>query len=118
MRAWDIDEEATLTGIRVVAGLVTVAMAVAIAYGFATGDFGEEGRAILGLAWGKVTLIDLYAALTLIGAWIVVREGSMIRALPWLAAMIVLGSLAAGVYVLSASIRANDLRSLLLGRAG
>lgn len=118
MRAWDIDEEARLAGIRVVAGLVAMAMAGAILYGFATGDFGEEGRAILGLAWGKVTLVDLYAALVLIGVWIVVREGSVSRALPWLAGMVVLGSLAAAVYVLVASVRANDLRSLLLGRAG
>ncbi|MFO7549170.1 MAG: DUF1475 family protein [Acidimicrobiia bacterium] len=115
MRAWDIDEEATLTGIRVLAALVAAAMAGAIAYGFAAGDFVEEGRAILDLAWGKVTLIDLYAGLTLIGAWIVARERSLVRALPWLAGLFVLGSLAVAVYVLVSSIRANNLRSLLLG---
>ena len=104
-----------MTAIRVVAGLGVVAMVGALAYGFATGDFGADGSAILDLAWGRVTLIDLYVGLALIGSWIVVREGSWPRSLPWLVGLVVLGSLAAALYVLIASLRSRDLRQLLLG---
>jgi hypothetical protein len=76
-----------------------IVMVAALVYGFTAGEFGTEGSAILDLAWGRVTLIDLYAGLALIGAWIVWREGSLLRALPWLVGMVFLGSLAAAAYV-------------------
>lgn len=79
-----------------------VVMVGALIYGFSAGDFGAEGSAILDLAWGRVTLIDLYTGLGLIGSWIVWRERSVLRALPWLVAMVFLGSLAAAAYVASA----------------
>ncbi len=79
-----------------------VVMVGALIYGFSVGDFGAEGSAILDLAWGRVTLIDLYTGLGLIGAWIVWRERSLTRSLPWLVAMVFLGSLAAAAYVVSA----------------
>lgn len=104
-----------MTAIRVVAGLGVAAMLAALAYGFTTGDFGAEGSAILDLAWGRVTLIDLYVGLALIGSWIVMREASWPRSLPWLVGLVVLGSLAAALYVLIASLRSRDLRGLMLG---
>ena len=76
-------------------------MVAALTYGFTTGDFGSEGSQILDLAWGRVTLIDLYTGLFLIGAWIVWREGSLVRALPWLVGMVFLGALAAAAYVVT-----------------
>lgn len=104
-----------MTGIRVVATLAVLAMVGALVYGFAAGGFAEEGRAILDLAWGRVTLIDLYAGLLLIAAWIVWREASVLRSLPWLVGLVVLGSLAAAAYVLLASLRSPDPRTLLMG---
>ena len=79
-----------------------IVMVAALVYGFTAGEFGTEGSAILDLAWGRVTLIDLYTGLALIGAWIVWREGSLLRALPWLVGMVFLGSLAAAAYVVLA----------------
>ena len=76
-------------------------MAAALVYGFSAGDFGSEGSQILDLAWGRVTLIDLYTGLFLIAGWIVWREGSLVRALPWLIGMVFLGSLAAAAYVVT-----------------
>ena len=80
-----------------------VVMVTALVYGFSAGEFAAEGSAILELAWGRVTLVDLYTGLALIGAWIVWRERSVVRALPWLIAMVFLGSLAAAVYVARAA---------------
>jgi len=93
-------------------GLIAVLVMVgALVYGFMAGDFGSEGSSILDLAWGRVTLIDLYTALGLIGAGIVWREGSLARALPWLVGLVFLGSLAAALYVVkeASSIR-RDLQ--------
>lgn len=86
---------------RTVGWVGVVFMAAALIYGFSAGNFGAEGSQILDLAWGRVTLIDLYTGLLLVAAWIVWREGSLVRALPWLIAMVFLGSLAAAAYVVT-----------------
>ncbi len=83
-------------------GWIGVALMVgALVYGFSAGSFGAEGSQILDLAWGRVTLIDLYTGLFLVAGWILWREGSLVRALPWLIAMVFLGSLAAAAYVVT-----------------
>ena len=80
-----------------------VVMLGMISYGFVSGDgFTTEGGLLMDLAWGRVTLVDLYVALAIIGAWIVKREGWR-RATPWLAGLVVGGSLTAGLYLLKAS---------------
>jgi hypothetical protein len=89
--------------IRLAATAGTLAMAAMIVYGFVAGSFGAEGEQILGLPWGQVTLVDLYVALLLGWLWIAWRERSTGRAAAWLAAVIVLGSLALAGYVALAS---------------
>ena len=100
--------------VRTFTGVLAAAMAATIAYGFIAGDFGEEGGAILDLAWGRVTLIDLYVGLALFGAWIVIREGWR-RALPWLAGLIVLGSFGAAVYAFLAARKTDSVVEFLTG---
>ncbi len=93
-------------------------MAVALVYGFWRGGFFDEGATLVELAWGQVTLIDLYTGLFLFGGWIAVREGSWLRALPWWVGLVVLGNMVAAVYALTAAVGSGgDLRRLLLGRA-
>lgn len=111
----DNDGDRALLAIRIITGLLTVVMAVTILLGFAAGDFGDEGGIIIDLAWGKVTLIDLYVGLGLFGGWIALRERSC-RTLPWLAALAVLGNLAAAAYAFFAALRATSVRDFLLGR--
>lgn len=101
--------------IRVAAGTLTVAMAVTIATGIAAGDFGDQGRAIVDLAWGRVTLIDLYVGLAIFAGWILIREKAG-TALPWLVALVFLGNLAAAFYVFVVSRREDNIPALLLGR--
>jgi hypothetical protein len=100
---------------RIVGWGAALAMAAAIIYGFLNGGFGDEASTIWSLAWGKVTLIDLYAGLALFAAWIVLRETSRTRIALWLVALVVLGNFAAGVYVVRATLLASDTRELLTG---
>lgn len=74
-------------------------MALAIAYGIASGGFVEDGRAIWALPWGRVTLVDLFVGFGLVGAVIVWRERTPKRWLPWLAALLVLGNLVTAAYL-------------------
>jgi hypothetical protein len=105
----------TMALVRITTGLGTLAMAVAIAWGFAAASFTEEGAALLDLTWGRVTLIDIYLAFLLVWGWIAWRERSPLRAAVWLAATVVLGSLALFGYAFVASLRASDPLDLLLG---
>jgi hypothetical protein len=105
----------TLSIVRVVAGLGALTMAAAIAWGFLTASFTEEGAALLELTWGRITLIDIYLAFLLGWAWIAWRERSVPRAAAWLVATVVTGSLALFVYVLAASLRASTTTELVLG---
>lgn len=95
--------------------VVTAGMIGAILYGFLAGSFGDEGGQILDLAWGRVTLIDLYLGLSLFGTWIGWRERSILRTFPWIVGLVGLGSLAAGLYVLLAATRSETKEDFFFG---
>jgi hypothetical protein len=91
-------------------------MAITIVYGIAAGSFGDEGSTILDLAWGRVTLIDLYVGLALFGGWVLWRERSR-RAVPWLISFVFLGNLATALYAFVAAVRSDTPAEFLTGRA-
>lgn len=101
--------------VRIVATALAIVMAIAIVTGFATADFTADGRALLDLTWGVITLVDIYASFTFAWLWIAWREDDVARALLWLVLVVVLGSLAIATYVAVAAFRADDPRALLLG---
>jgi hypothetical protein len=74
----------------------------ALIYGFAVGDFGGEGRVLLSMPWGIVSLVDLYVGFTVFSGWIIYREKSPIRSVVWVILMMVLGFFTASLYVLIA----------------
>lgn len=96
-------------------GLVTIAMASAIAYGMASGGFADELRALLDTPWARVTLIDLFLGFIIIGAWIGWREQSLLRAIPWWIALAFTGNLAAGIYLFVKARKSSSVEELLLG---
>lgn len=102
--------------IRLFAGFTVGAMLAVIAAAFATASFAGDGAVLLDLAWGRVTLVDLYLAFGVLWLWIAFRERSVPRAAAWLLATVTTGSLAIGLYLLWASIRAADPVELILGR--
>ena len=102
--------------IRTVTAGLAIVMGATIIYGFVAGDFGDEGTTILDLAWGRVTLIDLYVGLGLFAAWVLLRDGPR-RAIPWLVGFVVLGNLATAIYAFAAARRAGSVEEFLVGEA-
>jgi hypothetical protein len=101
--------------IRLLAAAGTLTMAVAIVVGFTTASFTEDGAAIVGLVWGRVTLVDIYLAFLFGWLWIAWRERSPGRAAAWFVATAVTGSLALFGYLLLASLRAETVPELVVG---
>lgn len=104
-----------MTTIRTVAVVAALAMLATIVYGFVAGDFTTDGAALLDLAWGRVTMVDLYLAFAAVWSWIAFREGSVPAALLWAVLMITLGSLAIWGYIAWRSSTSRDATHLLLG---
>jgi hypothetical protein len=105
-----------MVALRVLSVIAVLVMTAIIAYGFASGDFTSEGSQIWGLTWGKVTLVDLYVGLAIFAVWIGFRERRIIGTFIWWIALVILGNLAAAVYLALAAFKSSDVRELLLGR--
>jgi hypothetical protein len=104
-----------LVVIRLLAAFGTAAMAAAIVGAFSVAAFTEQGGILAGLAWGRVTLVDIYLAFVFGWLWIAWRERSPLRAVGWLLATLVTGSLALFGYLLGAAMRADSVDALVLG---
>lgn len=101
--------------IRLVAAAGVGAMLAAIVGGFSVASFTDEGAVIIALAWGRVTLIDIYLAFLLGWLWIAWREASPLRAVLWAVPVVVTGSLALFAYLLGAAVRADDVTGVVVG---
>ena len=99
------------------AALGVAAMTAALIYGFTVGDFRADGEQLLNNPWGIVSLVDLYTGFSLFAGWAIYREKSLPLALAWTAAFMVLGFLAASLYVLLAAMRSEgDWMRFWMGR--
>jgi hypothetical protein len=87
---------------KAIALLGLLAMTAVLIYGFTVGDFAEEGKQLLSMPWGIVSLVDLYVGFTLFSGWIVYREKSVVRSIIWVVLMMVLGFWTASLYTLIA----------------
>jgi hypothetical protein len=87
---------------KVVAVLGLLAMTGVLIYGFTVGDFLGEGRELMSMPWGIVSLVDLYVGFILFSGWIVYRERSAVRSVVWVFFMMVLGFFTASLYTLIA----------------
>jgi hypothetical protein len=83
---------------KIIALLGLLAMTAVLIYGFTVGDFAEEGKQLLSMPWGIVSLVDLYVGFALFSGWIVYRERSVIRSIVWVVLMMVLGFWTASLY--------------------
>jgi hypothetical protein len=66
------------------------------------GDFKGEGRQLMSLTWGKISLIDVYVGFALFCGWIFFREKSLLRSVLWTIATAILGNFTTSLYVLLA----------------
>lgn len=105
-----------LTGL--LAGIGFLTMSAAIVRGFLLGDFGGEGRLLLFLIWGQVSLLDVYLGFLIFSGWIFYREGASRSFLIWFLLMMVFGNATASFYVLWALFKSGgDWRAFWLGEA-
>jgi len=79
-----------------------LAMTGVLIYGFTVGDFAAEGKELLSMPWGIVSLVDLYVGFSLFSIWIVYRERSIGRSVVWVVLMMVLGFWTGSLYTLIA----------------
>jgi hypothetical protein len=102
---------------KAIALLGLLAMTTVLIYGFTAGDFAGEGRQLLSMPWGIVSLVDLYVGFILFSGWIVYREKSLARSAVWVVLMMVLGFWTASLYTLIAlQTSGGDWRRFWLGR--
>lgn len=87
---------------KLVSFLGVLAMSAVLIYAFTTGDFGAEGRTLLSMPWGIVSLVDLYVGFVLFAGWIIYREQSPLRAAVWVLLLMVLGFFIGSLYTLIA----------------
>ena len=102
---------------KMIALLGLLAMTGVLIYGFVVGDFAAEGRELLSMPWGIVSLVDLYVGFVLFSGWIVYRERSVGRSAVWVVLMMILGFWTASLYTLLAlQASEGDWRRFWLGR--
>ncbi len=102
---------------KAIALLGVVAMSVVLIYAFTTGSLGQEGRVLLSMPWGIVSLVDLYVGFILFSGWIVYREKALIPSVIWVVLMMVLGFFTASLYVFIAlQTSGGDWRRFWMGR--
>ena len=102
---------------KVVALMGVIAMGWALVYGFTVGDFSGEGKVLLEMPWGIVSLVDVYTGIALFSCWVAFRERSAVRSITWVVLMILLGFFAVSLYTLIALQKSDgDWKRFFLGR--
>jgi hypothetical protein len=87
---------------KIIAFLGMLAMGSALVYGFTQGSLSADGRILMSIPWGIVSLVDVYVGFTLFSGWIVFREKSLVVAILWAVSIMVLGFFMASLYALLA----------------
>lgn len=106
-----------MTAAKIVSALGVVVMTLAIGYAFAAGDFNAEGKQLLSMPWGIVSLVDLYTGFTLFSMWIIFREKSLWRSAVWVVLMMTLGFFTGALYTLIALFTSGgDWNRFFMGR--
>lgn len=102
---------------KTIAALGVLAMSGILVFAFARGDFSGEGRTLLSMPWGIVSLVDLYVGFILFSGWIVYRESSVVAGILWVVLMMVLGFFTASLYTFVALQQSGgDWRRFWMGK--
>ena len=95
----------------------TLIMFFTLVYGFVDGNFFKEGSILFSMAWGKVSLIDVYTGFFLFSAWVLYREESWMKAVLWILSIMVLGNFITCLYATVALYKSNnDFKRFWLGK--
>ncbi|MBU3161181.1 DUF1475 domain-containing protein [Clostridium frigoris] len=77
-------------------------------YGFTIGDFTQEGKILLGMPWGQISLVDIYIEFIIVCSWIVYRENNASKSLIWVLLVLTLGSMISCLYIFLAFNSSNE----------
>ena len=83
---------------KIISALGVVVMGAAILYALIAGNLSTEGKIIMSMPWGIVSLVDLYTGFTLFAMWIVYRERSLLTAIIWIVLLFSLGFFTGALY--------------------
>lgn len=109
--------KAAMSIAKLIALLGFLAMTGVLIYGFTVGDFAGEGKQLLSMPWGIVSLVDLYVGFILFSGWIIYRERSVARSIIWVALMMIMGFWTGSLYTLVAlQTSGGDWRRFWMGR--
>jgi len=86
----------------------TIAMFLTLVYGFIVGDFFKEGGILFSMAWGKVSLIDVYIGFFLFSAWVIYREEKWATTIFWIVSILILGNFITCLYTTIALYKSKD----------
>jgi hypothetical protein len=86
--------------ITAVAWIGLLAMAGALCYALAAGQFYTDGSRLLENPWGFATVVDVYVGFALFSCWIAWRETHITRVFIWVALVMLGGNLVSALYVL------------------
>lgn len=78
--------------VRILAAIGATAFSIQIVHAALTGDFMAEGAVLAGLAWGRVTLVDLYLGFVLTAGLIAWLERGLAARLFWILPLFILGN--------------------------
>lgn len=95
----------------------TLIMFLTLIYGFFMGDFFKEGSILFSMAWGKVSLIDVYIGFFLFSAWVLYREKKWTTTAMWILSIMVLGNFITCLYATIALYNSGeDFKRFWLGK--
>ena len=86
----------------------TLVMFFTLMYGFIYGDFFGEGSILMSMAWGKVSLVDVYIGFFLFSGWVLYREEKLINFILWVFLIMVLGNFITCLYVTIALYKSKE----------
>lgn len=90
-----------------VASIGALLMGLVLLRALLHGDLAAEGRQLLEMPWGLMSLVDIYTGLLLFGCWIFWRERHRPVAVLWMIGLLLFGNLASCVYVLLAVLHSH-----------
>jgi hypothetical protein len=89
-----------LRGLLIIATVGFVIMFASIVNAVIHGNLAEEGRLLIDMPWGFVSLVDIYLGLLLFCIWIIWRERFRPSAVLWALLVMTLGNLLSCLYLI------------------
>ena len=89
-------------------------MTAFVVYASIYGDFFQEVNILTDMAWGMVSLVDLYIGLIIFSTWVYWRESNKQTGLAWSIAILLLGNMITCLYLIRIAYQAEGSLSGML----